>query len=267
MFDGIIEFVVLKRKALQEMVTDLKVQQSLLDELKTCKNPQRISEIMNEIEAMNHSEKEYIAFKDKTTGEVQWDKWVASTYHDELTSSDSSTFRYWFICKAGGQWPCNSLILSKKWGRKFEDPSASKNKYRCTVCGANYKTIWGVLIEVTETDQYGRPTALYYMTAEPPNEDVLDVKAAQIEATLAKRARTAREVYDAIPSFAPSVSSVVSVVDEQAGQYKVIDDAFLKTLPVWRWADIFTLGMSMAEGQTFAQACGAARPKDELEHV
>ena len=49
----------------------------------------------------------------------------------------------------------------------------------------------------------------------------------------------------------------MGVVDEQKGQYRILDEAFYKTLPLWRWADIFTLGLKMAQGMTMGEATGA----------
>ena len=194
---------------------------------------------------------EIIAFKDKATGEVAWDKWMASTYHDELASSHAGSFRYWFICKAGGQWPCVTLILSKMRGRKFQDPGASRSKCKCTYCGANFMTRWGVMIEIRDAE--GK---VYYMVADTPDENTLDIKAAEIEAK-AKKARltTAKEIYDAIPTFAPMASSLVRVRDEEKGQYEVIDKKAFDTLPKWEWRDRLTLGMTMAEGLSMIDAC------------
>jgi hypothetical protein len=82
-----------------------------------------------------------LAFKDPLTGKTKWDMWQVSTFHDEYVKTKHGYMRYWFVCMAGGiDYPCMTAILSKKWKRKFEDPSASKNKYKRTVCNANYMT-------------------------------------------------------------------------------------------------------------------------------
>jgi hypothetical protein len=63
--------------------------------------------------------------------------WQASTFHDEYVKTKNGYLRYWFVCMAGGnEWPCMTAILSKLWQRKFADPGASKNWYKCTLCNA-----------------------------------------------------------------------------------------------------------------------------------
>ena len=179
---------------------------------------------------------------------------MASTYHDEIGSSEAGSFRYWFICKCNfgyGQ-SCNALITSKAWQRKYA-PGSKRNGWKCTICSGNYSTNWGCLVEVVEVLPDGS-RVLSYMVADIPDPTFLDIKAKEIEETVAKRARTADEVFDSIPTFAPTASSLVGVVDEETGQYKILDEAVFKTLPKWTWADILTLGMKMAEGKAMADA-------------
>ena len=97
-----------------------------------------------------------------------------------------------------------------------------------------------------------------YMVADVPDEDVLDAKALQIEAMAkASGAKTAQEIYDLIPSFAPHTGSFIQVADEAKGQYKIVDKQFFDSLPRWEWADIFTLAMKMAEGMTLEDAAAS----------
>ncbi len=97
------------------------------------------------------------------------------------------------------------------------------------------------------------------MVAKVPDENTLDIKAAEIEAK-AKKAKTDgtfQQIYDSIPSFAPAASTLVGVVDEEKGQFKILDRAFFLSRPEWQWHDVLSLGMKMAEGLNMIQACEA----------
>jgi hypothetical protein len=145
------------------------------------------------------------------------------------------------------------------WTRKHKVGSR-RNGWKCTVCDGNYTQKWGVLIEIKEKTDNSQEK-LWYMTADIPTEEVLDVKAREIELTYAKHAKTAEEVFDSIPSFAPAVSTLVGVIDEEKGQYKILDEAYFNTLPKWEWNDVLTLGMKLAEGLDFANALKATLPQ------
>ena len=80
---------------------------------------------------------------------------------------------------------------------------------------------------------------LYCLRSVIPDDDTLDIKAMDIERKY-KDAKTAQEIYDAIPEIAPTVTSLVSCVDEAKGQYRMSSKADYEALPVWNWADILT---------------------------
>ena len=77
---------------------------------------------------------------------------------------------------------------NKKRHRKYADATTLKNKYQCTVCGANYKRKFGVSVEMRIDDD------LYYFRASVPMEDILDIKALEIQQW--DRGRTAMEIYE-----------------------------------------------------------------------
>ena len=118
------------------------------------------------------------------------------------------------------------------------------------MCNGNYSTNWGVIIEISEQTPEG--LLLHYMKAPIPSESYLDIKAKEIQETVAKHAANSRAVYDSIPMFAPAVSSLIGVINEEKGQYKFLDKNAYKTIPLWSWNDILTLGLSMAEGKSLA---------------
>ena len=253
-FETLLPFIAEKRDALMNMQKSLGRQKELHTQLTRERDPVKVANILAEIQKIHTAVPEIIAFKDAETGEVNWSKWMASTYHDELVGGGrhGGSFRYWFICQCNfgyGQ-ACDTLTTSKLWGRKYQDPGASRNKWKCTACGGVYQTKWGVLIEIT--DKKGE---ISYMKAGIPRESVLDIKAREIEVA-AKKARleTHHEIYDAIPTFAPRTTCLVGVKDEAKGHFSILDKAFFNTLPVWEWADVLTLGMTMAQGLEMADA-------------
>ena len=155
-----------------------------------------------------------------------------ATSHDEYVSSEKRYLRYWFVCMAGGSgWECMTAILSKKWKRKFQDPSTPKNKYKCCVCTANYKTVWGVIIE------YSIDGKLYYFRAPIPDEDTLDIKALDIERKV-KDNSSAIDIYNSLPMIPPTTTSLVRPIDVEQGTYKLPPRAEYKEIPLWSWPDV-----------------------------
>ena len=232
-FEDIADLRALKVASIEALKTTMDRCSALREELKTCKDVRRIAAIVEIISTENAKDHEMLAFKSKETGQTDWSKWMASTYHDEYIRTKHGWFRYWYICMAGGQWPCLTAITSKKWARKYQDPGASRNKYKCTVCAANYLTRWGVFVEIRVKDQ------LYCLRSTIPDEDALDIKAMHIERQC-KDAKTAQDIYNAIPEIAPSITSLVSCIDAEKGQYHIESKETYEALPVWNWADILT---------------------------
>ena len=71
-----------------------------------------MKELVERIAELNEKEHQMLAFRDPQSGMTDWSKWMVSTYHDELAGGENGSFRYWFVCKAGGkEWPCNTAIL------------------------------------------------------------------------------------------------------------------------------------------------------------
>ena len=233
-FEGISDLIALKVASLESLKTTMERCSALREELKTCKDVHRIAAIVQIISTENEKDHQMLAFKDQNTGKTDWRKWMASTYHDEYVSTRFGYFRYWYICMAGhADWPCMTAITSKKWGRKYQDPGASKNKWKCTVCACNYWTKWGVFVEIRHKD------SLYCLRSTIPDEDTLDIKAMEIERSF-KEAKTAQDIYDAIPEIAPTVTNLVTCINEEKGQYRLTSKEVYDFLPVWNWAEILT---------------------------
>ncbi len=104
-------------------------------------------------------------------------------------------------------------------------------------------------------DSVGHPHRDHRFQRRALVQNTLDIKAREIKLK-AKKARleSSKEIYDSIPTFAPRASTLVQVKDEEKGQYTIIDKPFFDSLPQWRWADVLTLGLTMAEGLSIAAA-------------
>jgi hypothetical protein len=240
-FESILDLVELKAKSIEILASTLEENKVLREELARTKDLVRTKEIVELIANENEKHHKMLAFKDKA-GNTDWGKWQASTFHDEYVKTKNGSMRYWFVCMAGGsEWPCMTAILSKKWKRKFEDPAASKNKYKCTVCEANFKTKWGVFVELQLGDK------LYVLRAEVPDEDTLDIKAMDLERKH-KEIGSAQALFDAIPMVAPTETKFIECLDEEKGQYRLSGTmAEYMTLPVWKWATLFELSKGPVE--------------------
>jgi hypothetical protein len=139
-----VHLIKLKFNSLEILESTLEEHAVLREELASTANIVRRDEIDDYFSEENEKHHAMLAFKDKFTGKTKCDMWQASTFHDEYFKTKRGHLRYWFVCMAGGkEGPCMTVILSKKWDRKFADPGASKNWYKCTFCNASYKTGWG----------------------------------------------------------------------------------------------------------------------------
>jgi hypothetical protein len=227
-----VHLIKLKFNSLEILESTLEEHAVLREELASTTNIVRRDEIDDYFSEENEKHHAMLAFKDKFTGKTKCDMWQASTFHDEYFKTKRGHLRYWFVCMAGGkEGPCMTVILSKKWDRKFADPGASKNWYKCTFCNANYKTGWGVFVEITFDGK------IYCYRSTVPDEDTLDIKAMDRERKH-KDASTAQALDDAIPMIAPTETLYVRCIDVEKGQYRLISKSIYMELPVWRWSDI-----------------------------
>ncbi len=95
---------------------------------------------------------------------------------------------------------------------------------------------------------------LRYVKAPIPDSHYLDTEAKEIQETVAWRARTSQELYDADPMFVPQHSFIVGVLNETPGQRKLRGQSLCNALPTWGWSDISTMGLSMAEGLSVSES-------------
>jgi hypothetical protein len=123
-FEDIFDLIELKVHSIEILASTLEAHKVLREELAGTTDITRIKEIVDLIAKENEKHHGMLPFKDPLTGKTKWDMWQVSTFHDEYVKTKHGYMRYWFVCMAGGiDYPCMTAILSKKWKRKFEDPS------------------------------------------------------------------------------------------------------------------------------------------------
>ena len=121
-------------------------------------------------------------------------------YHDEWIDTGRGGLRAWYVCfsaREKGTETCGTLIPSKLWPRRFDDPGATKQRWYCACCGAKYKTGFGMLVEF----HLKKNNVSTFMLAEISNRDVEDVRAMYLEATL--NVKDHKELWTKIPDFYP----------------------------------------------------------------
>jgi hypothetical protein len=166
----------------------------------------------------------------------------ASTFHDEYIKTKHGYMRYWFVCMAGGNdYTCKSAIPWKMWKRKYADPSSTEKKFKCTECGANYKTMWGVFVELQLGDK------ICFLRAEMPYEDTFNIKAMDL-VRKHKEIGTAQALDDAIPMVAPTETQFAKCLNKKEGQYEFqgTKEEYMN-LPVWTWAFLFEMSKGPVE--------------------
>ena len=164
----------------------------------------------------------------------------------EIKRADGVVFAVlaaYYICRCthGDFEPCNTIILSKEWNRKFQDdPLHSQQAWYCNICATRYVTKYGMLLELFSNEE------AMYMKAPVKPFDILDLLALKFEEDY--KPQTPEELYGKIPTANIAMNAVVRKAGQGddwkgrnrlEGVYKV-DNAFFEALPMWEWFDIFT---------------------------
>ena len=197
-----------------------------------------------------------IAFKDRAKDlNEQWRFYLASTYGDLWTAIKDGngtvigSFTTWYYCAAkyGDGSICGTAISSKQWPRLFEDPMAFKQRYYCSVCGARYKTRYGMICELLFQEMVNGNAVIVsnYARCTIP-EDEMDVKAIMIEQ--AYNPMSPEALYDALPMAKPHNMELLRKArpeeltrgTDATGVFRFIDPAFLDSCPLWEWKQLFT---------------------------
>ena len=244
LWSPLMEFLLRKKAQVNKRTEALSEHARLADELKATTDPQRAIQLLEELEGMDlHTA--CLAF----ASEVDQDKYLlASSYSDEWCRQVAPSGevigykRSWYVCEGNTGWGrCKGLAESKAWGRRFEDPLATKQRWNCKFCNGRYKTKYGQLVEVLCPSDDTR----YYFKASVPDWDHQDVRAMDHEKRLAPK--SAKGLYDAMESLVPASGLMISemITDPAAfwsgtvtpGHYMILGD--MESLPKFEWDEIF----------------------------
>jgi len=244
LFQPLAEFIVRKREAMELVVKDVERHNELVRALAKCKSIEQEKAILEEMEKLEIDDK-YLAFADK--GQEEQHKYIlAASYSDEWTECKRDGrlvggICSWYVCKAktaydedGNHVQCFSVIPSKDWNRKFDDPLASKQRWYCH-CGAEYNATWGQLVEIKIVGTDGQVEHLY-MKLDVPSWDAEDVRAMCHEATMDPA--SPMELYNNVKRVVPTVSNLIVA---SGSHRKICNTETWDSLPLFRWSEIFSM--------------------------
>ncbi len=170
---------------------------------------------------------------------------MAADYSDAWTEIKSASGRLlggfvaFYVCRE-----CNTLIVSKTWFRKKDDPLATKQVWKCCCCGANYRTGMGMLVQ---TMLVGSDQPLYAL-APVMNDDVKDLMTITLENEFGNRVKTPEDLYRLIPEVLPVEGRFIRkavasdyckwLTPPEYGVYKILEYSVLETCPKWNWANV-----------------------------
>jgi hypothetical protein len=107
----------------------------------------------------------------------------------------------YYLCRSthGIHEPCDTVILSKTWSRKYEDDPLHKGQcWYCNICGKRFHSNFGMRIEI-----FSEAEAIY-MRAPAKPFDVIALAGLKFEAEL--KPETPEALYAAIPASAMKVA-------------------------------------------------------------
>jgi hypothetical protein len=184
------------------------------------------------------------------TREQQFRWQMAADYGDcwvETTNTDGSLlggFCSYYICMSDNG-KCRTLILSKVWTRRHEDPLASQQRWKCVCCNTKYKTRMGMLIE---TRLLGNPVPVYAL-ADCCTGDEKDLKSLILQDKYAGQVLTPEDLYNIIPDCPPTEGPFLrkatraefcSWLPFQAeGVYKIQNMEALQKATRWDWNNVY----------------------------
>ena len=161
---------------------------------------------------------------------------------------NAGKFAAYYICRwsAPGWEPCNTLITSKDWYRKHENPLATGQKWYCPICETKYKTKYGMLVELKlRTGEIG------LLKAPITNDLSKDIKFMSVQQQHSA-AESAQDLFDSIPSVEPIMRDTVFTPTTKKGVFRFRNELY-QDLPEldWNklWQAITGLG-TVAEGGT-----------------
>ena len=245
------EFILVKKAQMDNELEEWGAAKALMEEMRQCGDHRKVTDYLDRIQACARPTP-CLAFANAEDGDR---KWMATTYCDDWVGCLGGWFRSWFVCLACGRSAtavthsgnnkptvhepskvCLTVIPSKIWGVKFEDPMAPHQKWYCWDY-TRYSAGYGVIVEMMTL-----PKRLVYAWAQCPSTDVLDIRALKIEAECPKM--SADEIYQHIPTIPPTCTTGAiqpHPSHPSDGRYFKVDAEFFNGLPTFEWQQIYNL--------------------------
>ena len=79
---------------------------------------------------------------------------------------------------------------------------------------------------------------VYYMRAQIPDDQTLDIMAMRAEQQFFKKGMTTQQLWNALPQMQPEASNFLTPI--MTNVYHFTDRKFFETLPMFNWVDILT---------------------------
>ena len=157
----------------------------------------------------------------------------AADYNDRWFASEQGVYNVYYVCRAGGNTPCNTVIQSKAWTRMKDNPLASGQRWYCH-CKARYRVAWGTLVEIF------RDGVACYCLASLPSPNMQDIKGMMIEQRF-KDVKTAKELYEAIPSIEPLAANAFTPIVGRPGMWRLEAMEEMDKRPRFEWNQLYNL--------------------------
>jgi hypothetical protein len=279
LFEKFGKYIYMKAMHLQRSSENLNKYQVLMAKIKEFTTSDEIKPYLKELEALE----ETIMEDDKPLSFKSYSKEVQERYHLAVDYADLfvdvtktngdvvASLAAYYLCRCthGTETPCNTIILSKEWTRRYHETALKKKGqcWYCNICGTQFRSSFGMLIEIFCADE------TYYMRAPVKPFDVIDLVALKLEETL--DGKSPEELYDSLPPQKMRETNKVrkagvcdfwrkGVDKNMEGVYKV-DEEFYKCLTPWGWFDIVTFTNVDPQTGLFYSKKGRVTKTSELQ--
>ena len=238
------EFVLLKMEQMARRESGLAAHDALLAQFKACTDPNRAKELLEQLEQIERQvdkDSGYLAFQ--SAEGKQMDFVNIAQYSDEWVQTERGHLRAWYVCMCthGGTYPpCGTVMAAKHWARKFDAPTAVRQKWYCVCCATRFRTAYGMLV------QFSLRGHTMFCWAPVSNADIEDVRAMYLEKKLAPKDPMA--LWNAIKDVAPTdfdwLLRQATPHELQHGAdvryvWRFRDVKQVEQLPKFDWDDIF----------------------------
>jgi hypothetical protein len=237
LFSPMADAIARKHKHMQFLSSDMEVHKHMMQRMQTCTDTKEAQRLLEELDKLlDHSP--LLAFQ----GKNQWEYQLASTYSDEYVSNTAAGtyMRFFFVCLGGGLAnPCMTIQKSKDWQTNTGNPLMPKG-WRC-VCGTNYRTKYGVIVEIVAPGIDG----ILYCRAPVPDEHINDMRAIMHELEI--KPTSPKGLYDAVPVCKPSSTRLIIQKEKDVwgkpcdNQWTFSSLGDYNDLPEFEWDQVFNL--------------------------